>query len=326
MAEQDKLRQFISALRPEFTNVDWTALARKVLVENPQQAWRELPGKLQASRELLSQDIARKPGEPINPELMNQFMGLTGFAPAGITAFHGSPYLFRQFDPKKIGTGEGNQSYGVGAGYTAEARPVAESYRTSGSIGFAEREADKLLFSNKSIDDAIRAAQNELSYVKNNKAPKSTVDEVQGVLNVLQSRKSGAKESGYLYKGDIPDEIIPKFLDWDKPLNQQSKEIQDIAKQLLPKLQTINPEIKLDKMTGEGFYRSYQAYRGNQPDFASEGLSELGIRGIRYLDQGSRGTGKGTSNFIPFRPEDYKVQEINDIPIDEWIRKGLLGP
>lgn len=309
MAEQDKLRQFISALRPEFTNVDWTALARKVLVENPQQAWRELPGKLQASRELLSQDIARKPGEPINPELMNQFMGLTGFAPAGITAFHGSPYLFRQFDPIKKGTGEGGQSYGTGAGYTAEARPVAESYRTSGSIGFAEREADKLLFSNKSIEDAIKAAQNELNYVKNNKAPKSTVDEVQSVLNVLQSRKSGAKESGYLYKGDIPDEIIPKFLDWDKPLKDQSKEVRDLAKQY---------KIDLNDLGGDLLARV-----GKGPEGTAI-MEAAGIKGIRYTDQGGRGVGKGTSNFIPFRPEDYKVQEINDIPVDEWIRRGLL--
>ena len=83
MAEQDKLRQFISALRPEFTNVDWTALARKVLVENPQQAWRELPGKLQASRDLLNQ---YEPGKGIDPRLMDQFMNLTGsFAPMGMT-------------------------------------------------------------------------------------------------------------------------------------------------------------------------------------------------------------------------------------------------
>ena len=252
--------------------------------------------------------------------------GPLGFAPAGITAFHGSPYLFRQFDPAKVGAGEGAQAYGVGAGYTAEARPVAESYKTAGPTGFAEREADKLLFSNKSVDDAISAAQKELNYVKKNKAPKATVDELQNVLNVLQNRKSGVKESGYLYKGDIPDEILPKFLDWDKPLSQQSQEIQNVAKELLPKLRTINPDVKLDNMTGEGLYRAYQAYRGNQPDFASQGLEEMGIRGIRYLDQGSRGEGKGTSNFIPFRAEDYKIQEINDIPIEDWIRKGLLSP
>ncbi len=82
MVDPEKLRQFLGAMRPEFTNVDWTALARKVLVENPQQAWRELPGKLQASRDLLNQ---YEPGKGIDPRLMDQFMNLTGsFAPMGI--------------------------------------------------------------------------------------------------------------------------------------------------------------------------------------------------------------------------------------------------
>jgi hypothetical protein len=53
-------------------------------------------------------------------------------------------------------------------------------------------------------------------------------------------------------------------------------------------------------------------------------MEKAGIKGIRYLDQSSRVEGRGTSNFIPFSPDDYKIQEINDIPIDEWIRKGLL--
>ena len=28
---------------------------------------------------------------------------------------------------------------------------------------------------------------------------------------------------GHLYKLDIPDEDIPKYLDWDKPLSEQPK-------------------------------------------------------------------------------------------------------
>jgi len=31
-------------------------------------------------------------------------------------------------------------------------------------------------------------------------------------------------------------------------------------------------------------------------------LREAGIPGIRYLDQGSRGTGSGTSNYVVFDP------------------------
>ena len=53
-------------------------------------------------------------------------------------------------------------------------------------------------------------------------------------------------------------------------------------------------------------------------------LEKAGIPGIKYFDQNSRNAQYGSQNFIPFRPEDYKIQEINDIPIDEWIRKGLL--
>ena len=36
------------------------------------------------------------------------------YNPVGMTVFHGSPHLFEKFDLSKIGTGEGNQSYGRG--------------------------------------------------------------------------------------------------------------------------------------------------------------------------------------------------------------------
>jgi hypothetical protein len=239
-----------------------------------------------------------------------------------IAAYHGSPYLFREFDPARVGTGEGAQAYGVGAGYTAEARPVAEYYGQQLSKNMARRDID--------VDPQVRSAINLME------TPGSGgIDNLENMLQTAYDYKpETAKEvvekvkktiGGYLYKGDIPDEILPSFLDWDKPLSEQSKEIQNVAKELLPKLRTVNPDIKLDNMTGEGLYRSYQAYRGNQPDFATEGLQAMGVRGIRYLDQGSRGvSGRETSNFIPFSPEDYRIQEINDIPIEQYMEQGLL--
>jgi len=45
---------------------------------------------------------------------MNMLNGPLGFAPAGITAWHGSPHKFDKFDSSKIGTGEGAQAYGHG--------------------------------------------------------------------------------------------------------------------------------------------------------------------------------------------------------------------
>ena len=46
----------------------------------------------------------------------------------GITAFHGSPHSFDQFDVSKLGTGEGAQAFGHGL-YFAENEGIAKNYR-----------------------------------------------------------------------------------------------------------------------------------------------------------------------------------------------------
>jgi hypothetical protein len=43
-----------------------------------------------------------------------------------------------------------------------------------------------------------------------------------------------------------------------------------------------------------------------QADVASKTLNKLGIPGIKYLDQGSRTAGKGTSNYVVFDPKILK--------------------
>jgi hypothetical protein len=320
--------------------------------------------------------------------------GPMGFAPAGITAYHGSPYLFRMFNPAKVGTGEGAQAYGVGAGYTAEARPVAEEYMrqvTAGTPQFPVRTfkgqelapqtpeymAARLLDTDKM---SLPQARKEVSSWISGAGPEMSqeVAKWQRTLDILNQaqKKSDFKNLGersYLYKGDIPDEILPKFLDWDRPLSQQSEDVKNALKR---RIVDVVPQDKFDMggnarlrdnrdgkvdptssspwlmettdgsgtkffgltqkdvdrmfgskdakdLTGEQIYARLTQDQGSQ-QAASAYLDSIGVRGIRYLDQGSRGQGKGTSNFIPFRPEDYKIQEINDIPLEEWIRRGLL--
>ena len=115
------------------------ALKRRLydVIQNPSlSAQQTLGGITQSAQEAqaLQQQAFANPERPLqvtNPQALEQLTnmimaGPMGFAPAGITAYHGSPYLFNQFSPTKVGTGEGAQAYGVGAGYTAEARPVAE--------------------------------------------------------------------------------------------------------------------------------------------------------------------------------------------------------
>lgn len=322
--DSTKLNQFLAALRPELTNVDWAALARKVLIENPQTALRELPGRLQNATDLLSK---YNPGgllpnqPPTPPEVQEQLLGMAmdkgmAFAPMGITAYHGSPYLFRQLDPTKIGTGEGAQAYGSGAGYTAESPQVANSYKLMAGVQLKDKSGNLV-----DVPQEVEWVAKELAITKGDfqkieKMLKKHGEDYPwpaavGMKHLEQWKNLGFSpaEKGYLYKGDIPDEIIPKFLDWDKPIKEQSKEVQSLAKKY---------GLEMDDLGGDLVGRV-----GKTPEGSSI-MEAAGIRGIKYLDANSRNAKYGSQNFIPFRPEDYKVQEINDIPIEDWISRGLL--
>lgn len=93
------------------------------------------------------------------------------------------------------------------------------------------------------------------------------------------------------------------MLDWDKPMGQQSKSVQDSFKQLSQKLS----KDELAEMTrphpgfkpgGENLYFGLSNAVGG--DNASRLMREAGIPGIRYLDQVSRTGGVGTSNYVVF--------------------------
>ena len=235
-----------------------------------------------------------------NQAAINLLEGPLGFMPAGITAWHGSPHIFDKFDMSKVGTGEGAQAYGHGM-YFAESPEVAKTYRKP------EVTASSL---NANSGKSYNSIQDFFDDVATNK--------------------------GNLYKVDIPDEHIPMMLDWDKPLLEQTPQVQKALAKLgiksdkqklkefddalleslfsdstksLPK-QPMNP-------TGESIYQT--VIPGN-PKYTAEKLKEAGITGIRYLDQVSRGKG-GTSNFVVFDPTDVKILERNNQPV---TRKEIL--
>ncbi len=376
------------------------ALKRRLydMITNPADYASMLGGRIQegaANRESMMNQAFGDPNNPLkvtNPQALAQLTdmimsGEMGFAPAGITAFHGSPYLFKQFDPMKVGTGEGAQAYGVGAGYTAEARPVAEGYRsattrdryTSQEGVFEPSSLEhlnvKATLRKDGLDKAIEVAKKYA--VPDTDYPEVAAKAARDLAVLERLKQSGGVKpmQGYLYKGDIPDEILPKFLDWDKPLSQQSQDLQDVLKR---RITDVVPQDKFDMggnarlrdnrqgqidqsslspwlmettsssgtnyfgltqkdvdrmfgskdakdLTGEQIYARLTQEKGSQ-QAASEYLDSLGVRGIRYLDAGSRAGKEGTSNFVPFRPEDFKIQEINDIPLEDYITKGLLAP
>jgi hypothetical protein len=79
---------------------------------------------------------------PLATNMMGGGVVASRLAPApagslGMNVWHGTPHRFPptaknplgEFDPMKIGTGEGAQAYGVGAAYLAEAKDLAKHYR-----------------------------------------------------------------------------------------------------------------------------------------------------------------------------------------------------
>jgi hypothetical protein len=171
----------------------------------------------------------------------NQVPGL-----AELIAYHGSPHKFKKFDASKIGTGEGAQAYGHGL-YFAENPKVAKEY----AINLANRD-----LANQGRLNAHANAKRLATLAGD---PKYAADDIRSVLELnpkheqagllkatLEMLESGdyakpLKTQGSLYTVDIPDEKIAQMLDWDKPLSQQPKAVQEFAKSKDPNLASKEP-------------------------------------------------------------------------------------
>jgi hypothetical protein len=270
------------------------------------------------------------------------------------TVWHGSPHKFDKFDMSKIGTGEGAQAYGHGL-YFAESPKVAQTY--ADSLGATQFYANGVPLSGDSAWAAMHMADNGgnvkgiLDWAKSSLKPTPEGRKAAASL-VREARKLRGKEiteaDGQVYKVDIPDEILPRMLDWDKPLSQQAPEVQAaLAKESA--LKDLMSPLEMGATTGQTIigrlanreHFVMKSPEGNVPlsaksfdealdmvggdpsklmrvrnpaaDAASSRLQQLGIPGIRYLDGNSRGTG-GTSNFVLFDDRLPRIIERNGVP------------
>jgi hypothetical protein len=229
----------------------------------------------------------------------------------GLTAYHGSPSLFKQFNPSMAGRGEGAQYYGAGAGYASEGKPVAQGYK------------ERL----KTRAKIVETGRNQFDVV----APDGTVLD----SNMLRHQALAKKEAfdaqaGYLYKGEIPDELIPQMLDRNKRFEDQP----EIVKSTLTKL--FNDPTVADPDLMEWFQKNKNSMAGVYYDTlatsdllkgkkdVTELMMKEGIPGISFIDPASKASGDNFVNYVVFRPEDFKVETINDIPLEDYIRRGLL--
>ncbi len=202
-----------------------------------------------------------------------------------IRAYHGSPHDFDAFDLSKIGTGEGNQAYGHGL-YFAENPDTAEAYRNAlmgQAVDFSNPEHVAAAYSQgmSSKEAAIEALRDNARTWENGHS--SSPEVLNKAADLLESGAT-PKKPGRMYEVDINADP-EHFLDWDKPLNEQSPEV--MAK-----------VAKASGMPQEQFHDLLFA-RPTKPEDTAR-LAQAGIPGIKYLDQGSR--------FIPQQIEHLKTQ------------------
>lgn len=269
-----------------------------------------------------------------------------------VTVWHGSPHKFDKFDSSKIGTGEGAQAYGHGL-YLADRRTTAESYRDA-LAGFdlafadaaAEAQFNRIINTADAAGDTLRNAfrteadgGNPAAVTLRGHARATRSHDYKAAYTALAEMvERGAvtgKKAGHVYEVEVPDEMIARMLDWDKPLSQQAPSVKAALQKagiatdeqalgafddaLLAALNggpATLPKQPLN-LAGETVYR-----RLGGPDVAAEKLRALGIPGIRYLDGGSRADGQGTYNYVIFPGEEgmLRITERNGQPLETFAR------
>lgn len=291
-------------------------------------------------KNLRSQFAAFDPAKKDSPNLLASNPKESAFLSAlageqmqqpGITAYHGSPHSFDKFSMDKIGTGEGAQAYGHGL-YMAENEAVARQYRDALSdVTVNGKEPDwknpdhwmaTALHTAKGDRSAAisEIARNlESQFPDNRPAMRKAIADLESgnVPNNLPAVTGG----GHMYEVRINADP-EHFLDWDKPLSQQSEKVQgalskfdrDMYHPEGPDYDPMEPGHIAYQRLAERLSKSIPAdadagwssvvntindkvqNRGSATDF----LRDNGVPGIRYLDQGSRTAGEGSRNFVVF--------------------------
>ena len=248
-------------------------------------------------------------------------------------AYHGTPHEIKGgFDISKVGTGEGAQAYGHGM-YFAENQGVAKQYQKDLSNyyePYVQYGKDKIAGQGLSDTDLNVFKYLEIGKKQAGEFPHNTqyyakkIAEEAGDLEALKKLQEHSDikfgeqfNTGNLYKVDIPDKDIPYMLDWDKPLSQQPKAVQEALAKYNPDL--YSPK-GMDYDPNERGQWIYMRLAGDTTQKnASNKLNEFGIKGIKYNDAGSRTTEGGTSNFVVFDPKEVKILEKNNKSIEPTI-------
>jgi hypothetical protein len=216
-------------------------------------------------------------GGGFGPADVGMATGLLG----SIKTYHGSPHLFPptpknplgEFDLSKIGTGEGNQSFGKGA-YVAEAERVAQTgYR----------------------DPLSRAQGVGVTDPASGRVYKPGDPYYEEAVKLYGS-------PGHMYEVNLNAEP-EHFLHYDKPMGQQSEHVQDAI--WGSGIEPTTPYWEHGRSDALG--SDYVPHTLEQ----AQRLAKVGIPGVKYLDRSSRGgdpnAPDATHNYAVWSPEIMEI-------------------
>jgi hypothetical protein len=265
---------------------------------------------------------------------------------AGAIVYHGSPHKFDKFSSKKIGTGEGAQAYGHGL-YFAESPEVAKTYQPR-SPEYEQKLIDLYQRASSSrnypmmevLEDAmLHRTPNEIVEKFTNADDGYSGQHAKAAQDFVKWYSKNEPEVGGLYTVDLPDEKIAQMLDYDKPLSAQSPEVKRVLMEhpdvldyiakaeaqrvnlnemspvRLEKIPSASAPYDESRMAGKDVITAIaqRSGLGKAQGAIEEELRQLGIPGIRYLDEQSRGSkgADGSSNYVVFPGEEEALTIVD---------------
>jgi len=318
---------------------------------------REGLAGLEAPKRVFDGEVTPEQGA-FDTALATMGAGLVGgrYVPKGaLTAnvWQGGPHKYGPEGAAKsldhIGKGEGAQAYGWGR-YDAGSEAVAKEYQARVPAQDTKRTFLDALPEDAGIEDVagllgrghfsesqetvIRAlaADDWLGFDYPSQAISAAYSKNLDNWDPSPALRQAVDSSGSLYKHDLPDEDIARYLDWDKPLSEQPESVRAALEQtgVLAEMRAKSAvsmsgfDEKLAALGkpphfGDGKIRDYSGQEiynamverakgldgtGSPVDFdaayrqGSEALGNAGIPGLQYYDGMSRNAGEGTRNYV----------------------------
>jgi hypothetical protein len=315
-------------------------VARMAKHQSIDALYPQISGKLMSQQAMdfpASQVLNYSIGSRAQPDVERNVVTLpdvtiSGPANYSIQAWHASPYKYDKADLSKAGTGEGAAVYGWGF-YMAE-NPAVSGDGGAYQLQF-QRDFDTGKRPRVTVNGKPVTASNVVEFIDDLSSKTYYT-----LVEYFMAQRSGdfARYSERVKKEDWDAALAEgvqlnepqiynveadveqgELLDWDKPLSEQSESVQEAFDAVVRKVASEEDIIAWEKSdpTGAQAYSVLAQFVGTPdrenpemvPDakYASLRLRQAGVKGIRYLDQGSRGTptiGKSGSKFVVFLQSD----------------------